>query len=164
MKTVTLFSDKRAFAQALPGKGALMGVDVGEKTLGLAISDAAWRVASPLQTLRRTKKWKTDAETLQNLWQQYDVAGLVIGLPLLKDGSGGAQAHSARHVAQNMADLQNLPCLLWDERFSTQAALGVLRDRADLSRQKRHAVVDGVAAAWILQGVLEALRQEESPS
>jgi putative Holliday junction resolvase len=139
-----------------------MGIDVGEKTLGLAVSDNAWRVASPLCTLRRNKKWKTDAERLVDLWKKHAVAGLVVGLPLLKDGSGGAQAHSARHVAQNMADLQNLPCLLWDERFSTQAAVSVLRDKADLSRQKRHEVVDGVAAAWILQGVLEALRQEVS--
>lgn len=138
-------------------EGVLLGIDVGEKTFGLAISDANWRIASPLKTLKRSR-WKKDQHTLQEVWQAYSVKGLVVGWPLLMNGDESRRCESTRHVVGNMLALKDFPCLFWDERLSTQASTLLLEKQADLSRKKRAQVVDAVAAGWILQGALEALR------
>ena len=136
-----------------------MALDIGKKTLGLAFSDAGWRIASPLKTIHR-KRWTDDLKYLEAFWDEYHIQGLVAGWPVLMDGAEGTQCHSTRHVLQNILKRRDLPCLLWDERLSTKAALHVLKNEADLSRQKRAQVIDSVAATWILQGALDILRDQ----
>jgi putative Holliday junction resolvase len=134
----------------------LLGLDLGEKTIGLALSDTLLTVATPYETLKRGK-FTADAAKLDTIVAKEGVGGLVIGLPLNMDGSDGPSAQSARAFARNFAARSALPMVLWDERLSTAA---VLRDMiaADASRKRRAASVDKVAAAYILQGTLEALR------
>ncbi len=133
----------------------LLGLDLGEKTIGLALSDPGLSVASPITTIRRTK-FTTDATELLRITAERQVGGLVIGLPLNMDGSEGPRCQSARQFAANLLKLQELPILFWDERLSTVA---VERNMiaADLTRARRAKVVDQAAAAFILQGVLDAL-------
>ena len=134
----------------------LLGLDLGEKTIGLALSDILLTVATPYETLPRGK-FTTDAVKLDEIAAREGVGGLVIGLPLNMVGSDGPAAQSARAFARNMAARCALPIVLWDERLSTAA---VQRDMiaADVSRKRRASSVDKVAAAYILQGALEALR------
>jgi len=134
----------------------LLGLDLGEKTIGLALSDTLLTVATPYETLKRGK-FSADADKLDAIAAKEGVGGLVIGLPLNMDGTDGPSAQSARAFARNFAVRSSLPLVLWDERLSTAA---VQRDMiaADASRKRRAAVVDKVAAAYILQGALEALR------
>jgi putative Holliday junction resolvase len=141
-------------------EGVLLGVDVGSKTLGLSVCDARWCVASPLLTHHRTR-WKNDRLRFLDILNEYDVQGLVVGWPLLMNGEASDRCHSTRHVAENMLALRDLPCVLWDERLSTQASLRVLEKEADLSRQKRARVVDAVASAWILQGAIDAFKRRK---
>lgn len=139
------------------GKGQrLLGLDLGEKTIGLALSDTLLTVATPYETLKRGK-FSIDAEKLEKIAAKEGVGGLVIGLPLNMDGSAGPSVQSARAFARNFAARSALPIVLWDERLSTAA---VQRDMiaADATRKRRSASVDKIAAAYILQGVLEALR------
>ena len=144
-----------ALRTALPRNQRLLGLDLGEKTIGLALSDPGLSVASPLTTIRRTK-FTADAKELLRLVAEQQVGGLVIGLPLNMDGSEGPRCQSVRQFAANLLKLQDLPVLFWDERLSTMA---VEREMvaADLSRAKRAKVVDQAAAAFILQGALDAL-------
>ncbi|HEY4115025.1 MAG TPA: Holliday junction resolvase RuvX [Rhizomicrobium sp.] len=134
----------------------LLGLDLGEKTIGLALSDTLLTVATPYETLKRGK-FTADAARLDEIVARERVGGLVIGLPLNMDGSDGPSAQSARAFARNFAARSPLPLVLWDERLSTAA---VQRDMiaADASRKRRAASVDKVAAAYILQGALEAMR------
>ncbi len=136
----------------------LLGLDVGDKTLGLAISDSAFRVASPLETLRRVKFTK-DAEALRRVIKDRQVGGLVIGLPVNMDGSEGPRCESVRQFAANLEQIAGitLPMAFWDERLSTAAVQRVLIDEADMTRKRRAQVVDKMAAAYILQGALDAL-------
>ncbi len=138
----------------------LMGVDLGEKTIGLALSDTRLSVASPLETLKRGK-FSADAQKLSDLMSGHGVGGLVIGLPLNMDGSEGPSAQSARAFARNFAAHSAAPVTLWDERLSTAAVTRTLLE-ADLSRKRRAEVVDKMAAAYILQGALDRLRNMES--
>ncbi|HWA45489.1 MAG TPA: Holliday junction resolvase RuvX [Hypericibacter adhaerens] len=147
-----------ALRQALPPRGALMGLDVGTKTIGMALSDPDRRVASPLDTIRRTK-FGEDAARLEALIDERRVAGLVIGLPVALDGSEGPRCQSVRQFAANLMARRDLPTLLWDERFSTAAIERFLVDEADMSRKRRSEVVDKMAAAYILQGALDALNR-----
>jgi len=147
-----------AYREALPSKGALMGLDVGTKTIGLALSDPGRSVASPLETIRRSK-FSDDALRLEALIDQRRVAGLVIGLPVALDGSEGPRCQSVRQFAANLMARRDLPTLLWDERFSTAAVERFLVDEADMSRKRRAEVVDKMAAAYILQGALDALNR-----
>ena len=147
-----------AYREALPSKGALMGLDVGTKTIGLALSDPGRSVASPLETIRR-RKFSDDALRLEALIDQRRVAGLVIGLPVALDGSEGPRCQSVRQFAANLMARRDLPTLLWDERFSTAAVERFLVDEADMSRKRRAEVVDKMAAAYILQGALDALNR-----
>ena len=149
-----IFSNLKSFDDALPA-GRLLGLDLGAKTVGLALSDHGRVVATPMETLRRTKFTK-DAKQLHIICREYEVVGLVLGLPLNMNGSEGPRAQSTRAFATNVAKPVPLPLLLWDERLSTQAVTRTLLD-ADLSRRRRAELVDKMAAAYILQGALDAL-------
>ncbi len=134
----------------------LIGVDLGTKTIGLALSDVERRIATPLETIRRTK-FTADAARLVALANQFDVAALVIGLPLNMDGSEGARVQATRAFVRNLGALISRPFVYWDERLSTAAVTRSLIAQ-DASRAKRAEVVDRMAAAYILQGALDRLR------
>jgi putative Holliday junction resolvase len=142
------------FAAALPQAGKLAGLDVGTKTIGVAICDAQWHFAGPAETIRRTK-FTADLAALTAFIARETIAGLVVGLPLNLDGSDSPRTQSVRAFARNLAPL-GLPVLLWDERWSTQAVQRAMID-ADVTRAKRAEAVDRLAAAHILQGALDAL-------
>jgi putative Holliday junction resolvase len=143
-----------AFRDALPGGGRLAGLDVGTKTIGVALCDSGWSFATPAELIKRTK-FSADLERLKELIAAQKVLGLVIGLPLNLDGSESPRTQSTRAFARNVESL-GLPILLWDERWSTQAVTRTLID-ADTSRARRAELVDKMAAAYILQGALDAL-------
>lgn len=143
------------FAAVLPQTGALAGLDLGTKTIGVAISDILRGVATPVLTIRR-EKFTKDAEALLKLLAERRVAGIVIGLPRNMDGSEGPRAQSTRAFVRNLANLSPLPVLFWDERLSTVAAERALLE-ADTSRKRRSEVIDHVAAGFILQGALDRL-------
>ena len=134
----------------------LMGLDVGSKTVGLALSDVMRMVATPLETLRRTKFTK-DAVALRRIFEEHEVAGLIIGLPVSMDGTEGPRCQSVRQFAANLLEHVDLPLAFWDERLSTAAVQRLLTDEADLSRRRRAQLVDKLAAAYILQGALDAM-------
>ncbi|MDE2266687.1 MAG: Holliday junction resolvase RuvX [Alphaproteobacteria bacterium] len=138
-----------------PGK-RLLGLDLGEKTIGLALSDTSLTIATPMETLKRGK-FMADAEILEKIIATQGIGGLVIGLPLNMDGSEGPSAQSARSFARNFATRTRLPIALCDERLSTAAVTRTLID-ADASRKRRAALVDKMAAAYILQGALDRMR------
>jgi putative Holliday junction resolvase len=142
------------FRAALPEGGRLLGLDVGTRTIGTALCDAEWVIASPAGLIRRTK-FARDLEALKALVAAQQVKGIVIGLPLNLDGSDSPRTQSTRAFARNLEPL-GLPILLWDERWSTQAVTRTLID-ADASRARRAALVDKMAAAYILQGAIDAL-------
>ena len=147
-------TDTRHFREMLPAGGRLAGLDVGTKTIGIALCDSGWTIASPTQTLRRIR-FAADLEKLRALFGQQAVKGLVIGLPLNMDGSDSARTQSVRAFSRNVAPL-GLPILLWDERWSTDAVTRTLL-AADASRARRAELVDKMAAAYILQGAIDAL-------
>ncbi len=150
--------DLADFADALPARGRLLGLDLGEKTIGLAISDRDRRLASPMETLRRGK-FRQDAEALAAIIAEREVAGVVLGLPVNMDGSEGPRCQSTRQFARNLESeaAMSLPVAFWDERLSTAAVERLLIDEADMTRARRAEVVDKMAAAYILQGALDAL-------
>ncbi len=139
----------------LPPRTRLMGLDIGSKTVGLALSDTTLSVASPLLTIRRGK-FARDAAELAALATEHGVGGLVLGLPVNMDGSEGPRCQSVRQFARNLEAVLELPMALWDERLST-AAVERMLIAADTSRKRRGEVVDKLAAAWILQGALDAM-------
>ena len=139
----------------LPPKGRLIGIDLGAKTIGLAISDVERRLASPLKTLARGA-FARDANTLTAIFSEFGVAAIVLGLPLDLNGRDNPRAQSTRAFARNLSTRTNLPILFWDERFSTAAVTRSLIAN-DVSRARRARVVDKMAAAYILQGVLDRL-------
>ena len=137
----------------------LLGLDLGEKTIGLALSDTLLTIATPMETLKRGK-FSADAQILGEIAAKQGVGGFVVGLPLNMDGSDGPSAQSARAFGRNFATRSTLPIIFWDERLSTSAVTRTLID-ADASRKRRSEVVDKMAAAYILQGVLDRLRSME---
>ncbi len=148
--------DAEAFGSRLSEGAALIGIDPGTKTLGLAISDLSRTIASPLETIRRSKFTK-DVERLKEIFETNSVAGIVIGLPRNLDGSEGPRAQSTRALARNLNRIFSLPILLWDERLTTSQAERMLIE-ADTSRKRRGEVIDKLAATLILQGVLDRLK------
>lgn len=137
----------------------LAGLDLGEKTIGVAVSDATRTVATPLELIRKSK-FSDDAKVLFKLMQSRDAAGIVIGLPVNMDGSEGPRCQSSRAFARNLLRLKpDLPIAFWDERMSSMAVNRVLIDEADVSRARRADLVDKMAAGWILQGALDRLRR-----
>jgi putative Holliday junction resolvase len=145
-----------ALKSALAPRARLLGFDLGEKTIGLALSDTLLTVATPMQTLKRGK-FSADAALLDAIIAAQGVGALVVGLPLNMDGSDGPSAQSARAFGRNWANRSALPVIFQDERLSTSAVTRTLID-ADASRKRRGEVVDKMAAAYILQGVLDRLR------
>ncbi|MCX7565019.1 Holliday junction resolvase RuvX [Sulfitobacter sp. F26169L] len=144
-------------ATALPDMRALIGLDLGEKTIGVAVTDSFLSVATPLETVRR-KKFGVDAARLKEIMDKRNIGGLILGLPLNMDGSEGPRCQSTRAFARNLDRLHpELPIGFWDERLSTVAAERALLE-ADTSRKRRAEVIDHVAASYILQGVLDRLR------
>src|SRR2546428_6252833 len=133
----------------------LMALDLGAKTIGLALSDTRLTIASPLETIRRGR-FRDDAARLRELVARHGVGGLVIGLPVAMDGSEGPRCQSVRQFAVNLLARLDLPLAFWDERLSTAAVTRAMLD-ADLSRRRRREIVDQLAAAYILQGLLDRL-------
>ncbi|MEP3295135.1 MAG: Holliday junction resolvase RuvX [Pseudoruegeria sp.] len=150
-----IYEDITEFADALPPMKAIAGLDFGEKTIGVAVSDSFLAVASPLDTIRR-KKFTVDAEALLEIIKHRSIVGLVLGLPRNMDGSEGARCQKTRAFARNLGRLTDLPITYWDERLSTVAAERSLLE-ADTSRKRRAEVIDHIAAGYILQGALDRL-------
>lgn len=150
-----VIEDIEDFAAALPRTCTLMGLDLGTVTIGVALSDLRWRVASPLETVKR-KKFTVDAQALEAVIAKREVGGIILGLPRNMDGSEGPRAQSTRAFARNMAARVDLPIGFWDERLSTVAAERALLE-ADISRKRRAERIDNIAASYILQGALDRL-------
>ena len=149
--------DLTELPSALAKGAAVVGLDLGTKTIGVAVSDRGLMIASPLALIRRAK-FTADVEALFKLMDGRGAAGIVIGLPVNMDGSEGPRAQSARAFARNLLRLKDIPIAFWDERLSTEAVNRMLIDEADTTRARRAEVVDKAAAAWILQGALDRLR------
>ncbi len=145
--------DLRATA---PAGSRLLGLDLGTRTIGLALSDTTWNIASPFDTIRRTK-FTQDAEKLLKVIDAENVGALVIGLPVNMDGSEGPRCQATRAFADNLLKKREIPILFWDERLSTAAVERMLVKEMDVSRKQRAQVVDKLAASYILQGLLDAL-------
>ena len=150
-----IFEDIADFSAALPLGAALAGLDLGTKTIGVAVSDRMLSVATPLETIKR-RKFTQDATALQGLLEAREIGGLVLGLPRNMDGSEGPRCQSTRAFARNFDRLHPLPITFWDERLSTVAAEKALLE-ADTTRKRRAEVIDHVAAGYILQGALDRL-------
>ena len=146
----------------LPKGVRVMGLDLGSKTIGLALSDVERRICSPLETIRRTK-FQADAQRLLQLINQHQIGALVIGLPLNMDGSDGPRVQSTRAFVRNLQKLTSVPIHYWDERLSTAAVTRTLLE-ADTSRARRAELVDKMAAAYILQGALDRLQALKTSS
>ena len=151
-----ILEDVSDFAAELPATGALVGLDLGERTIGVALSDILRGVATPVETIRR-KKFGVDAEKLKAILSDREVKGVVLGLPRNMDGSEGPRCQSTRAFARNFSRLWDGPVTFWDERLSTVAAERALLE-ADTTRKRRAEVIDHVAAGFILQGLLDRLR------
>jgi len=157
-----LLADPRELRDAVPHGGRLLGLDVGTKTIGTALSDTRLFIASPLETIRR-RRFRDDVAALFALADRHGVGGLVIGLPLTLLGGDGPRTQSVRQFVRNLLAVRDLPIAFWDERLSTAA---VTREMiaADLTRKRRAEIVDRVAAAYILQGCLDAIGRASEPA
>jgi len=151
-----LIDDFAAFHSQIPRRKRLLGFDVGTKTLGLALSDTGLSIASPLETIMRSKFTK-DAARVAEIVKAQDIGGFVIGLPMNMDGSEGPRAQSCRSFANNLLEKLDLPLIFWDERLSTAAVTRMMIE-ADTTRARRAELVDKLAASFILQGALDRLR------
>lgn len=141
----------------IPPSGKILGLDLGTKTIGVAISDGMRYSATPIETIKRTK-FTQDAERIIELIAQNQIVAIILGLPLNMDGSEGPRVQSTRAFARNLAPKVNLPIAYWDERLSTSAVTRMMID-ADMRRDRRAEVVDKLAASYILQGALDRLRR-----
>jgi putative Holliday junction resolvase len=153
--------DLQGLREGIAAGARLIGLDLGEKTIGIAMSDTLLTVATPLET-RKRGKFGIDAAALTELMTRHGAGGLAVGLPLNMDGSEGPSSQSARAFARNFSRKSDVPILMWDERLSTAAVTRTLIE-ADASRKRRAEVVDKMAASFILQGVLDALRHAARP-
>lgn len=152
--------DLPQFAAALPAHGAVLGLDPGEKRIGVAVSDTGRMIASSLGTVAR-KKFSLDAEAILKFYDERQCAGFIVGLPLNMDGSTGPSAQAARAFARNLLGVRDAPLLLWDERLSTAAVTRTLIE-GDASRRRRGEVVDKMAAAYMLQGAIDAMQERRA--
>ena len=150
-----IIDDIADFARSLPPTAAIVGLDLGDKTIGVAISDLRRTIATPTEVIRRTK-FTEDAAKLLAIVKSRAIAGILLGLPLNMDGSEGPRVQSTRAFARNLLRLTDLPITYWDERLSTVAATRALLE-ADTSRKRRAEVIDQVAAGYILQGALDRM-------
>ncbi len=144
-------------SEGRPRDGRLLGLDLGTRTIGMALSDTRWTIATPLDTIRRGKKLGPDLDALFGVIDRHGVHGIVLGLPLNMDGTTGPRAQSTKAFAHNLLKRRDLPLAFWDERLSTAAVERMLTDEADLSRRRRGELVDKAAAAYILQSALDRL-------
>lgn len=147
--------DPRALRDAVPQGETFMGLDIGSKTIGVAVSDRIHMIASPRETVSRTKLMR-DVERLREIVKKDDIGGLVVGLPVSMDGTEGPRCQATRDITAEIVKALGLPATFWDERLSTSAVERVLIDDVDASRKRRSEVVDKMAAGWILQGFLDA--------
>lgn len=152
---MSVVTSVRELKDLLPRRARLLGLDIGSKTIGLALSDTTLTIATPMETIKRTK-FKDDAEKLLDIVQKQGVGGFVLGWPVNMDGSEGPRCQSTKAFSDNLAKLSDLPQVFWDERLSTAAVERTLIE-ADRSRARRKELVDKMAAAYILQGALHAL-------
>ena len=151
-----ILTDITEFYGLLPPYRAILGLDLGDKTVGVAVSDLSRSIATPIEVIRR-EKFTLDAQRLLAIVANRNAAGLILGLPLNMDGSEGPRVQSTRACARNLEKLTALPITFWDERLSTVAAERALLE-ADTSRKRRREVIDQVAAGYILQGALDRMR------
>jgi putative holliday junction resolvase len=142
----------------LPATGSLLGLDPGSRTIGVAGSDLSRMIASPVETIVRGKKLAPALDRLFDLYDQRKSAGIVVGLPVNMDGSEGPRAQSARSLVRNILERRDVPLAFWDERLSTAGAERALLE-ADASRARRDELIDKLAAAWILQGAIDRLKE-----
>ena len=142
----------------LPAKGALLGLDPGSKTIGVAACDASRMIASPIETIVRGKKLAPALDSLFSLYDARKCVGMVIGLPVNMDGTEGSRAQSARALVRNIIERRDVSLALWDERLSTAGAERALLE-ADASRSRRDELIDKLAAAWMLQGAIDRLNE-----
>lgn len=147
---------------ALPAYSPIVGLDLGEKTIGVAVSDATRMIASPMELIRKSK-FTDDANALFKLMESRQAGGIVIGLPVNMDGTEGPRCQSSRAFARNLMRLRDLPIAFWDERLSSAAVNRMLVGEFDVTRARRAELVDKMAAAYILQGALDRLRQGALP-
>lgn len=152
---MSVVTSVRELKDLLPRRARLLGLDIGSKTIGLALSDTTLTIATPMETIKRTK-FKDDAAKLLDIVQKQEVGGFVLGWPVNMDGSEGPRCQSTKAFSDNLAKLSDLPQIFWDERLSTAAVERTLIE-ADRSRARRKELVDKMAAAYILQGALHAL-------
>jgi len=152
---MTVYTQVGALKAQLTTGQRLMGLDVGTKTVGLALTDVMGIIATPMETMFRTKFMK-DAEILRAMVIEHDVGGLIVGLPISMDGTEGPRCQGVRQFVENLLGVFDIPVAFWDERLSTSAVERILIGQADMSRKKRKAVVDKAAAAYILQGAMDA--------
>lgn len=151
-----IFDDFEEFAAAVAPMSALVGLDLGDKTIGVAVSDRIGAVATPLETIKR-KKFTPDAERLLEIARNREAGGILLGLPRNMDGSEGPRCQSTRAFARSLTRMTDLPIGFWDERLSSVAAERALLE-ADTSRKRRAELIDNVAASYILQGALDRMR------
>ena len=143
------------FKQSVNQGQRIMGLDLGTKTIGVALSDVSHMIASPLETVRR-KKFRDDSARLQNITEEHEVGGIFLGLPVSMDGTEGPRCQSTRAFADNMLGVLDIPVTFWDERLSTSAVERMLVNDVDMTRKRRGEVIDKLAAVYILQGFLDA--------
>ena len=155
-----IYEDVSEFANELRSSNSLIGLDLGTKTIGVAVSDIILSVATPIKTIKR-KKFSLDSDHLLEIISTKNCCGVIIGLPINMDGSEGPRAQSTRAFARNFSAKTELPITFWDERLSTVAAEKALLE-ADTTRKRRAQVIDHVAAAYILQGFLDRLKVLEN--
>lgn len=151
-----LYPSSTQFSASMPREGRLLGLDLGDTTIGLALTDAGRMIASPLETIERSKFAK-DLAKLEAIIAKHKAVGLVIGLPVNMDGSSGPRVQSTRTFVSNISKTISLPMLLWDERMSTMAVERMMID-ADMTRQRRAVLVDKLAASYMLQGYLDSVK------
>lgn len=154
-----VFDDLALLKAAVEENQRVLGLDVGSKTIGLALSDVTHMIASPLETIKRTK-FSKDLQSLKTLVTNQDVGALIIGLPVSMDGTEGPRCQSTRQFAANVNAALELPIGFWDERLSTVAVQRILVEDVDMTRKRRGEVVDKAAAAYILQGALDFLKNQ----
>lgn len=152
-----LHSSLQSLIDSMPRGSRLVGLDIGDKTVGVAISDPLFMVASPMKTINRGKKLAPVIKELKTLIKSEEVGGLVAGLPVSMDGTEGPRAQATRDLTREFSDRLGLPYAFWDERLSTSAIERFLVNEADMTRKRRKDVVDKMAASYILQGALDSI-------
>ena len=157
MSRPEVFENIAALVAALTMGQRLLGLDIGDKTIGLAISDPMFMIASPVKTIMRTKKFATAVAEMREIVKNEEVGGMLVGLPVSMDGTEGSRCQKTRDLTSEISMQLNLPVAFWDERLSTSAIERFLVTEADMTRKRRKDVVDKMAAGYILQGALDSI-------